>query len=92
VLIGYLRDTPSDDAHAAAQRRALAEAGCEQVVVEQPGAEQGDEQPELHSLLVRLRVGDTVVVPHLGSLGLSLPKVVQHVQQLTVAAAILSGC
>jgi len=85
VLIGYLRDCSGDYAHAAAQRRALAEAGCEQVVEERPGAEQGDEQPVMHGLLARLRAGDVVVVPQLDSLGPSLPKVVQHVQQLTVA-------
>jgi len=85
VLIGYLWDRPGDDAHAAAQRRALAEAGCGQVVEERPGAEHGDEQPELRGLLARLQAGDVVVVPHLDSLGCSLPKVVQHVQQLATA-------
>ncbi len=85
MLIGYLRGNPSDDAHAAAQRRALAEAGCGQVVEEQAGAEHGDEQTELHSLLARLQAGDVVVVPHLNSLGCSLPKVVQRVQRLAAA-------
>ncbi len=85
VLIGYLRDPSGDEAHAAAQRRALAEAGCEQVVEERPGAKQGDTQPELHGLLARLQAGDVVVIPHLDSLGDSLPKVVQHVQQLAAA-------
>jgi len=85
VLIGYLRGCPGGDAHAAAQRRALAEAGCGQVVEEGSGVEHGDEQPELRNLLTRLQAGDVVVVSHLDSLGRSLPKVVQHVQQFTAA-------
>jgi len=36
VLIGYLRVGPDDDTHAAAQRQALAEAGCEQVMEDRP--------------------------------------------------------
>jgi len=85
VLIGYFRDCTADDAHAAAQRRALAEVGCEQVVEERPDAEQGNEQPELLGLLARLRAGDVVVVPQLDSLELSLPKVVQHARQFAAA-------
>jgi len=85
VLIGYLRNCPGYEVPAAAQRRALAEAGCEQVVEEWSGLEHGDEQPELHDLLARLQPGDVVVVPRLDSLGRSLPKVVHHVQSLTAA-------
>jgi len=84
VLIGYLRNCPGHEGPAA-QRRALAEAGCEQIVEEWPGVEQCDEQPALHDLLARLQAGDVVVVPRLDSLGRSLPKVVQHVQSLTEA-------
>jgi len=85
VLIGYLRNPAGDKAHAEAQRSVLVEAGCEQVVEERPGAEHDDEQPELRGLLARLQAGDVVVVPHLDSLGCSLPKVVQHAQQLASA-------
>jgi hypothetical protein len=85
MLIGYLRNCPGYEVPAAAQRRALAEAGCEQVVDEWSGLEHGDEQPELRDLLARLQPGDVVVVPHLDSLGRSLPKLVQHVQGLTEA-------
>ncbi len=49
---------------------------------ERRGAAHGDEQPELRGLLARLQAGDTVVVPHLDSLGPTLSKVVQHVQRL----------
>jgi len=85
VLIGYLRDCPGDDADAAAERRALTEAGCEQVVEERPGTEHGGEQPELRALLARLQAGDVVMIPHLDALGSSPPKVVQHAQQLAAA-------
>ena len=85
MLIGYLRNCPSHDVPATAQRRALAEAGCEQVVEERLCAEHGNEQPELHVLFARLQAGDIVVVPRLDSLGCSLLKVVQHVQSLTSA-------
>ena len=85
MLIGYLRNDPGHEGPAAAQRRALAEVGCEQVIEERSGVEQGDEQPELHDLLGRLQAGDVVVVPCLDSLGRSLPKVVQYVQRLAAA-------
>jgi len=85
VLIGYLRDHSADYAHAAAQRRALAEVGCEQVVEERPGAEQGDVQPELDGLLTRVRAGDVVVVPQLDGLARSPPKMVQYAQRLAAA-------
>ncbi len=86
MLIGYLRVGPGDD-DAAAQRRALAEAGCEQVVDERPGLEDSGERPALRSLLARIYSGDIVVVPQLDSLGGSLAEVVKEVQQLTAAGA-----
>ena len=66
VLIGYLRDPPGGE-DAGAQRRALAAAGCGEVVQEPAGA--ADAQPGLHGLLARLRPGDTLVVATLDSLG-----------------------
>jgi len=87
VLIGYLGACRSDDADAGAQRRALAEASCEQVVEEQPGADDDDGQPALCGLLARLRAGDVVVVPRLDSLGRSLANVVRCVQHLTAIGA-----
>jgi hypothetical protein len=87
VLIGYLRVAPGDDDDAAAQRRALAEAGCEQVVEEWPGPDDSGERPALRGLLARLHPGDIVIVPQLDSLGASLPEVVKQVQQLTAAGA-----
>ncbi len=87
MLIGYRRVAPGDDDNATAQRRALAEAGCEQVVDERPSPENSDEQPALSGLLARLYPGDIVVVPQLDSLGGSLAEVVKQVQQLTAAGA-----
>jgi len=87
VLIGYFRIAPGDEDDAAVQRRALAEAGCEQVVEERPGLDDGGERPALRGLLARIHPGDVVVVPQLDSLGGSLPEVVKQVQQLTAAGA-----
>ena len=84
MLIGYLRAH-----HGNAQRQALAEAGCEQVVEERPAADDGGEEPEFRGLLARLRPGDVVAVARLGSLGRSLPEVVRRAQQLAVAGAAL---
>jgi len=90
VLIGYCRSLPGDNAHAVAQRQALAEAGCEQVVAERLDAEHGDAQPgdaqpDLCALLARLKPGDIVVVPQLDSLGAALSTLAQRVRQLTAA-------
>ena len=84
MLIGYLWNPP-EGGPADAQRRALAEAGCEQVVEERPRAGGGGEQPELHDLLARLRAGDLLVVTHLDSLGRSLPRVAERIHQLAAA-------
>jgi len=85
VLIGYVRAGPSDGADRTALHLALAQAGCERVVEEQPNVDGSGQQPELHGLLARLHTGDVVVVTRLDSLSRSLPDVVQWVQRLTVA-------
>jgi len=85
VLIGYVRVAPSDGADRAARHLALAEAGCTQVVEEQPDGDGGGQQPELRDLLARLDRGDVVVVAQLDSLGASLPEVVRWVQRLAAA-------
>jgi len=87
VLIGYLRVGPDDDTHVAAQRQALAEAGCEQVVEDRPSSEEGGGQAELHNLLSRLRPGDMLVVVRLDSLGRSPPELAGRVQQVAAAGA-----
>ena len=83
VLIGYFRPCPDDDA--AAQRRVLAEAGCEQIVEERLGVDDGDARSELGELLARLHPGDVIVVPGLDSLGSSLSEVARQVQRLAAA-------
>ena len=87
MLIGYLRLHGGDEVERVAQRQALTEAGCEQVVEEQPDADGRDKQPELHTLLARLRAGDVVVVQHLDNLGLGPTDLVRRVQSLTAAGA-----
>ncbi len=82
MLIGYLRDPPGGG-DAGAQRRALAEAGCEEVVREPAGA--ADVQPALGGLIARLRPGDNLVVATLDSLGASLAGVARRVHQLAAA-------
>ena len=79
MLIGYIRDPPGS-ADAGAQRRALAGAGCGEVVQEPAGTT--DVQPALHGLLARLRPGDTLMVATLDSLGVFLPGVARRVHQL----------
>jgi len=85
VLIGYLCPHRSDEADHAAQRRALTEVGCEQIVEEWPDAGEHDRQPELDALLARLRAGDVVVVPRLDSLGRGATGLVRKVQDLATA-------
>jgi len=85
VLIGYVRADSSDGADRAALHLALAQAGCEQVIEEQPDVDGSGQQPELHGLLARLHTGDGVVVTRLDSLGRSLPDVVRWVQRLAAA-------
>jgi len=87
LLIGYLGACCGEGADDGAHRRALAEAGCEQVVAEQSGAEDSGEQPALCGLLGHLRAGDVVVVPRLDSLGRSVADVVRCVQHLTAVGA-----
>ena len=88
MLIGYLRRRAADNDALAAQRKALADAGCKQIV-EDVSSKRGGEQAELRRLLNNLQVGDVVVVPELGSLGRSLPKVARRVEEIATASASL---
>jgi len=85
VLIGYVRAGPSDGTDRVAQHSALAQAGCEQIVEEQPDVDGSGQQLELHGLLARLHTGDVVVVSQLDSLGRSLPDMVRWVQRFAAA-------
>ena len=83
MLIGYLRGDPADAPFTKAQHRALADAGCEQIVEEQSRGVSDCTHVQLQALLPRLGSGDTLVVSHLRSLGDSLGELVRHVQTLT---------
>ncbi len=87
VLIGYLLSSTRDGTEISACSRALAEAGCERIVEERQDAMSDCTHSELQTLLHRLRRGDTLVVPHLRSLGSSLAEIVRHVQTLMAAGA-----
>ena len=82
MLIGYL---PAASADLVADRKALTDAGCEQITEERAGAEAGAEPSELDCLSARLSVGDVVVVPRLDALGASLADVVRRVQHLNAS-------
>jgi len=86
VLIGYLRTRTDDEDTLAAQRQALAEAGCTQVVEDLTSGRRG-QQPELRRVLDALRPDNVVVVPQLGGLGRSLPEVVRRAQSIIAAGA-----
>jgi hypothetical protein len=86
VLIGYLPTCYEPGTERDAHRQALADAGCGQVVEEQPGTE-GSVQPELDGLLARLQSGDVLVVLQLDSLARSLPDLVGAMQRVAAAGA-----
>jgi hypothetical protein len=77
----YIRPCDEPGTELGAHRRALADAGCGQVVEEPLGAEDGGAQPELDVLLGRLQPGDVLVVPQLDSLARSLPDLVRTLQR-----------
>ena len=87
MLIGYLPACGWHDAEPSAQRRALADAGCGQVVEERATGEDDHGQPELDALLMRLRPGDILVVPQLDSLARSVPDLVHVVRRVTGVGA-----
>jgi len=87
VLIGYFEACRRNKADDGAQRRALIEAGSEQVVEEDPGAKDSGGQPALYGLLARLRAGDVVIVPRLDSLGRSVADVVRCLRHLIALGA-----
>ena len=86
MLIGYLRGRTDKVDALAAQRQALAEAGCKQVV-EDLAAGRRWEQPELGRMLDALQADTVVVVPALECLGRSLPEVVRRMERIASAGA-----
>jgi len=88
VLIGYLQALNGHDTEPGAQRQALADAGCEQIVAEAAGDDDAA-QPELESLIGRLQPGDVLVVPQLDSLARSLADLVGTLRRIVAAGASL---
>ena len=89
MLIGYLRADPTNDQASVADRQALADAGCEQIVEEPQGGVSDCTHVQLQMLLDRLGSGDVLAVPRLRSLGDTLAEVVRHVQTLTSGGVVL---
>ena len=86
MLIGYLRTRTDHEGTPSAQRQALADAGCTQIVEDLTSGRRW-EQPELRRVLSELRPDDVVVVPQLDGLGRSLPEVVRRAQSVVAAGA-----
>ena len=86
MLIGYIRAMRGDEDGLLAQRQALQDAGCEQLV-EDPAARDQWEQPGLREVLDRLGESDVVVVCRLECLGRSLQDVVRVMQRIEAAGA-----
>jgi len=86
VLIGYFRTRTDHDGTASAQRQALVDAGCTQLVEDLTSGRRW-EQPELRRVLDELHPGDVVVVPQLDGLGRSLTEVVRRAQSVFAAGA-----
>ena len=86
MRVGYLLIRADDEEAAVAQRQALAEAGCEQVI-EDRAAESQCDHSGLHRLLDQLSPGDLVVVPQLSCVGGSLPDVVRVMGCIETAGA-----
>jgi len=86
VLIGYFRTRTDHEGTASAQRQALADAGCTQIV-EDLASGRHWEQPELRRVLNKLHPGDVVVVPQLDGLGRSLTEVVRRAQSVFATGA-----
>ncbi len=89
MLTGYLPACNGHGTEFGAHRRALADAGCAQIVEEVAAGEDAAAQPELDRLIGRLQPGDVVVVPQLDSLARSLPDLVGTLRRIAAAGAAL---
>lgn len=86
MILGYARVSRADDQSTAAQRRALAEAGCERVFEEAASGGRW-ERPELHRMLDQLRPGDVVMVWKLYRLSRSLKDLLHLLEKINAAGA-----
>lgn len=86
MILGYARVSKGDDQSTAAQRRALAEAGCDRVFEEAASGGRWD-RPELHRMLDQLRPGDVVMVWKLDRLSRSLKDLLHLLEKVDAAGA-----
>jgi DNA invertase Pin-like site-specific DNA recombinase len=86
MILGYARVSKGDDQSTAAQRRALAEAGCGRVFEEAASGGRW-ERPELHRMLDQLRPGDVVMVWKLDRLSRSLKDLLHLLEKIDAAGA-----
>ena len=86
MLIGYIRAVQGDEDGLLAQRQALQDAGCEQLVEDLTAGGRW-EQPGLREMLDQLCERDVVVVCRLECLGRSLQDVVRVMQRVETAGA-----
>lgn len=85
ALIGYARISTAEQ-DPASQRRALAAAGCADIV-EETGSGADRARPELARLLARLRPGDTLVVARIDRLARSLSHLLEVMARLEARGA-----
>ena len=88
MRFGYAR-VSTDDQTTALQRRALAEAGCAEVIEET--ASGAAKRPRLEALLDRLGSGDVLTVWKFDRLARSLPALVQIVERIEAKGAHLAS-
>lgn len=86
MLLGYARVSKSETQDAAAQVRALREAGCQKIFEESASGGRWN-RPELQRLLDQLRAGDTLVVCRLDRLSRSLKDLLIILERLNAAGA-----
>ena len=86
MLLGYARISKGDDQSTAAQRRALADAGCDRVFEEAASGGRWD-RPELHRMIDQLREGDVVMVWKLDRLSRSLKDLLHILERIEAAGA-----
>ena len=86
MILGYARVSRGDDQSTAAQRRALAEAGCGRVFEEAASGGRW-ERPELQRMLDQLRPGDVVMVWKLDRLSRSLKDLLHLLEKIDAAGA-----
>ena len=86
MLIGYARVSRGDAQSNKAQSKALTDAGCQRIFMEEASGGRW-ERPELHRMLDQLRDVDTIVVWKLDRLSRSLKDVLNIMERIKAAGA-----